>query len=848
MRTNAALSVHTRIRKNTVSNLPRQTTALIGRDRLLGELRRLLQDPACRLLTLVGPGGIGKTRLAIAVAELVDGDAGRVVYVPLQAVASADLLASAIAEAAGIMLAGQEPLPAQLLHHLQTKHLLLVLDNFEHLLAGTSLLVDILHEAPHIKLLLTSREALSVREEWRYPVPGLPFPAQGEKGDPTAYGAIQLFADRARQIRPDFDLDAEVDAVLAICRAVEGMPLAIELAASWLTVLDCAAIVERLHRSLDILTTSLRNVLPRHQSMHAVFSQSWQMLTPQERNTFMRLAVFQGGISYAAAEQVADATLSIMSGLVAKSLVRREGDGRYQIHELLRQYDREKLAESPEREEAAHRAHSVYFMQFLADRRLLFFDSRQLQAAREIGGELDNIRKAWQWALDHLECAWILKGWQPLYNVHQFQSRYLEGVDLFRNASHRLETDRMTPARGAALVATLTAYAWLCIRLGRLTEADHALARARQLYDDFAMSPEQHLGSGPTLAIMFLALARGDYAQAEVLGEQVLRVAAEHALSHYSVVPHYGLASAALAQDDYPRAKAHAEAALAAAAGNQRGKTFPLSILGQIALAEDDLPAAKRHFEAAYAIYEACAERGGMAEHLANLAGIALLRQEWREARTLFARSHAVYVEIGDRGGIARTQLGMGIVCQRTNERVAAAGHYRLALVVAVDAQIVPVILSIAAVVGDFLLQTEDIQALGLRALSFVLRHPSCDGQTRKQVLASLAHTGHALDEFREMPDSLPALVAALQAELATATEPPPRINLRIQPLVEPLTAREVEVLHLLAAGRSNPDIAEALIVTVGTVKSHTSRIFRKLDVTNRTQAVVRARALGLLA
>ena len=833
---------------SAVSNLPRQTTALIGREQQIDELRHLLQKSDCRLLTLVGPGGIGKTRLAIAVAAAIPTVWGElpVVYVPLQAVSSTELLPSAIADAGGIVLSGHEPLDVQLLNHLRSKQMLLVLDNFEHLLTGADLLGQIVQEAPALKLLLTSRQALSLREEWLYPVPGLPVPAQGEKGDPTAYGAVQLFGERARQVRHDFRQEDEIEAVVSICRQVEGMPLAIELAASWLAVLDCAAIAGRLRHNLDILTTPLRNLPERHQSIHAAFDGSWQMLETEEQNAFMQLSIFQGGFTLQAATEVAGAALPILSALVAKTLVRREADGRYQIHELLRQYGAEKLAEAPEIEAAAQRAHSAYFMQFLADHHLLFRDSRQLQAAQEIDAELENVRKAWQWAVDHLQVESIHKAGSALHSVCQFQSRYLEGADLFLQASRRLETDRMTVERGAALTDTLGHYGWLCIRLGRLAEADRALARACHLHDELRIRPAPDLRGYPFLPTMFLALARGEYEQATMLGEQIVRVAEEHGQPAAGIVLHYGMASAALAQNDYARAKRHAQKslALAASVGDQRGTNFANGILGQVALAEGNLQTAKRHFEAAYLICEEFSEPGCMAEHLANLAEIALLQQEWSEAIGLFRRSHRLYQEIGDRGGIARTQLGMGMIAQKRDEPDAARRHYRLALAVAVEAQVTPVILSVLAAVGDLLLSNGDTEVLGLRALSAVLQHPSCDAQIRRRVLDSLARYRLPTQKLDSISEDLEELVAALQGELAA----PPEDHVQIGSLAEPLTAREGDVLRLLADGRSNPEIAKELVVALGTVKAHAHSIYGKLGVNNRTQAVRRARELGLLA
>jgi ATP/maltotriose-dependent transcriptional regulator MalT len=490
-------------------------------------------------------------------------------------------------------------------------------------------------------------------------------------------------------------------------------------------------------------------------------------------------------------------------------------------------------------------------MQLLASKLHHFLDSRELQTAQEMGGEMENVRQAWQWALDHMETKWILEAGRSLHNIIQFQSRYLEGVDLFLQTSRRLETDQMTVERGSALVEILTHYSWFCIRLGRLDEADRALARACQLYEALHISPAQEfpvhqLIGYPFFPLMFLALARGDYKQATIQGEKILQLVEKHGPPVAAIFPHYGMASAFLAQDDYVRAKAHAaqSLALAGSVGHRRGMAYSHGILGRVALVEGDLQTAKRHFEAANRIYEEYAEPSSMAEHLANLADVALRQQEWPEARQLFSQSHALYEELGDRGGIARTRLGMGIIAQNTDELDAARIHFGHALEVAVDGQIVPVILSIATAVGDFLLLGDDTRALGLHALSFVYHHPSCDGQTRQQITDSLARSGVIAHELEPIPEPLDEVVAELQNELAA----PPVDTVQIQSLVEPLTERELEVLRLLAAGRSNPEIAEELIVAEGTIKSHASRIYRKLDVTNRTQAVVRARELGLLA
>jgi predicted ATPase/DNA-binding CsgD family transcriptional regulator len=827
-------------------SIPKQTTSFVGRERQIQELRARLQNPECRLLTLTGPGGIGKTRLAIAVAQACEVP---VVYTPLQAVASADMIPSAVADAAGITLSGEQPLSKQLLAYLCDERMLLVLDNFEHLLDGTEFLLDILQAAPGVKLVLTSREALNVREEWLYAVPGLDCPPVDAAGSLTSdeiasYDAVQLFVDRAQQVRQDFRLQDDGECVIAICHAVDGMPLAIELAASWLRALDRVSIARQLRQNLDLLATQLRNVPERHRSIRAVFDGSWHMLSEEDREVFAKLSVFHGGFTYEAAAHVAGASVPVLGRLVSKSLVYREHGGRYHLHELLRQYAAEKLAESADGVQDANRAHSAYYMQFLAGREEYVSDAHQLQTTQEIANELENVRKAWHWAVDHVESQSILKAARALHNTVQFQSRYIEGANLFQGAAHRLEAEQLTPERGAALNLVLLYYGWMCIRLGQLDEAERAVARATELHADSDISALTNLQGHPGIICTFLALLRGEYQQAILLGAEALSAVAESEWSAAATLPHAAMASAYLSLNDYASAKMHAERALALAAGNRRQETFARDILGQVACAEDDLGTARRHFEAAYQICEDYAEHGCMALHLANLADVDRRQGHWTEARQFFLRSLALYRKIGDRGGMAHALLGLGLIAHNMHEPDTARRHFHEALTLAVEAKLVPVTLSIAEAIGEFLLHSDDTQKLGGCALSLVIAHPSSTERVRRQAADVLAKDGLETLAFSCPADSLPAVIAALLEELAD----PGRASMSAQPLAEPLTEREQEVLHLLADGRTNPEIAERLVVTVGTVKTHASHIYGKLGVENRTQAVARARELGLLA
>jgi DNA-binding SARP family transcriptional activator/predicted ATPase len=361
------------------NNLPVPTTPFVGRVEGLAEIARRLTDPACRLLTLTGPGGVGKTRLAIQAARTLVDDSfgpttftGGVYFVRLVSVGSPDGVIPAIANALGTSLSGDGAPQEQLLNFLHQKEMLLILDNFEHLLPpspadgekdkvdpdreaanSATLVADILSAEPGIKILVTSWEALNLQGEWVYPVAGMRYPlaaiVNGDTllPDVERYSAVQLFAQSARRVRPDFSLSTEQACVLHICRLVEGLPLALELAAAWLKILSCAEVAREIEHSLDFLSTSLRNVPARHRSMRAVFEHSWQLLTQPEQHILRQLSTLRGDFSHEAAEQVTGASLPELVALVDKSLLRITPTGRYRMHELLRQFAAEKLEDSP---------------------------------------------------------------------------------------------------------------------------------------------------------------------------------------------------------------------------------------------------------------------------------------------------------------------------------------------------------------------------------------------------------------------------------------------------------------------------------------------------------------------
>src|SRR5262245_54888192 len=328
--------------------LPIPPTTLFGREQELTQISQLLQHPQCRLLTLIGPGGIGKTHLAIEAATqqqalFADG----ATFVPLAPLVGREQAITTIADSLGLVLYTASDRAEQLIAALHAKQLLLVLDNFEHLLAEASciaLVRDLVRGAPQVKLLVTSREPLRIQAEWVLEVQGLPVPESAAPDALEASSAARLFLQRARQARVGFTLtDDDRQAVYEICQLVAGLPLGIELAAAWVATLSCREIAREIQRSLDFLAASARDVVDRHQSIRAAFDHSWKLLSAEEQRVLRQIAVFRGSFGRAAAEQVATTSLASLSTLVSKSLLRHTQDGRYELHDLVRQYALEHL-------------------------------------------------------------------------------------------------------------------------------------------------------------------------------------------------------------------------------------------------------------------------------------------------------------------------------------------------------------------------------------------------------------------------------------------------------------------------------------------------------------------------
>jgi predicted ATPase/DNA-binding CsgD family transcriptional regulator len=436
------------------NNLPPQPTPFIGRARELAQLGEQLADTECRLLTLIGPGGIGKTRLALEVAaRQVQRFKDGVYFVSLAPLTDPNLIVSTIAEAVHFAFAPVESPERQLLNYLRDKHLLLLLDNFEHLLSGIALIPELLIAAPQMKVLVTSRERLQLQSEVVFRVEGFDIRDWTTPEEAAESSAGTLFLQSARRIQPSFELTPDVvDGLSALCWLVRGMPLGILLAASWIDTLSVAEIVEEIQRSFDFLEGEMRDLPERQRSLRAVFEHSWKLLGETERAAMRCFSIFQGGFTREAAQQVAEVSLKTLTSLMNKSFLSRDPSGRFDVHELLRQYAERELNQIPREREHVQSRHAAYYTEFIENRWFSIRNAKEKTTADEIDVEIDNVRAAWNIILEQAHLPQIAMTGRVLWvylDLHR--ARRIEGINMFERAVGTLRTLARSEARDLAL-------------------------------------------------------------------------------------------------------------------------------------------------------------------------------------------------------------------------------------------------------------------------------------------------------------------------------------------------------------------------------------------------------------
>jgi len=380
--------------------------SFVGREEELKTLGNLLEDPDCRLLTLTGTGGIGKTRLAVETAKQSQKSfTGGVCFVSLAGVQNPSSITPTLAEALGLNFHGHEDSLRQIQHYLQAKNLLILIDNAEHLLAGAKIFEELLTQAPGVKIMVTSRERLNLRLEWVFEIHGLPTPQSGQSEDFSDFSSIQLFIQSARRANAAFILHDEDGQFIAhICRLLGGMPLGIELAASWVPYLSCQAILVEMERSLDFLKSTHKDIPDRQRSLRAAFEYSWALLSEPEQHILAGLAIFRGGFDREEALEVVQADLETLQSLAAKSLIIRQAGSRFDLHEVIRQFALEHLKSAVEYDSLLDR-HSHAYLALLMREGQLLKSSRQVEALQKLRYDIHNIRAAWDVVIDRTNFA-----------------------------------------------------------------------------------------------------------------------------------------------------------------------------------------------------------------------------------------------------------------------------------------------------------------------------------------------------------------------------------------------------------------------------------------------------------
>jgi predicted ATPase/DNA-binding SARP family transcriptional activator len=657
-------------------NLPVQLTPFVGREEVLAEIGGRLADPACRLLSLVGPGGSGKTRLALeAGAAQLERFGDGVFFAALAPLETAEAIVPTVAGALGFSFQrGREP-RQQLLDHLRQKAVLLILDNFEHLLEGVGLVAGILRAAPEVKVLVTSRARLNVEGENLFPVAGMRFPGQEALREARQYSAVRLFVQSARRARPEFGLrEDNLPEVVRICRLVEGLPLGVLLAAAWVGVLTPAEIADQISgemgQGLDFLATDVSEVPERLRSIRAVFDHSWRLLTQGEREVMRALSVFRGDFTRDAAERVAGASLRALKGLADKSMVQRvpvpsgplRARGRYEVHELLRQYAAEKLAQLPGARELTHDRHSAYYTTALQRwREDLRGGPQQRRALAEIGADIENARAAWNWALERRQVTRLERATHSLFDFYAGRARSEELASACRLAVQEL-TPAESPEEQRVLAQVL---AWQGVYL--TNELDARLVRQSLVLLEGLESAGHDVRREKAFVLSRLgglAWRDGHLEQSKQLLQQSLTLyrALGDRAGTAGVLEELGLLGWTVGDTISVKQYGEESLAIRQSLHDGWGIVDSLSNLGRAALLQGHLEAAERHHRESVARCREVDLRGEIeARQLDALGGTLSALGRFAEARSLLEEGLAVCIAMGmpTFGALVKNHLGL---------------------------------------------------------------------------------------------------------------------------------------------------------------------------------------------
>jgi len=668
-----------------LGRLPEFATSFVGRSADIEAIAGELAAPDCRELTLLGPGGIGKTRLAVEAARRIGERSGSVAhFVSLAAVPSPEAIIREIAASLNFTIdlhvSSMVDETTQVLDLLRSQRMILVLDNFEHLLSGAALVTRIVESAPDVSVLVTSRERLGIGAEWVFDVSGLDA-GDGEQIDEAA-DAVALFLERARRAGEDIGSENQGE-VTVICKAMGGMPLAIELAAAWTPVLPVSEIASEVQANLDFLSTSLTDIPERHRSVRAAFAQSWRRLSPALKEAFSQLAVFPAPFSRDASAEVARTTLPTLLALMNKSLLRRADFDSYDIHPLLREFGLDELGDA---REATARKHAEYYIGRLLEREQRLRGSiEQIEIRDEVASELDNLRPATLWAIENLstgEVVAALNALQPFYFLYS----WAEGIDHFGEITVALESI-LDPEGALDDERYLWAQTLAMSNLAQLGQVERVTKELQRLLPHW----EERGGVGLAACLVGLGIVAdeaGELAESRRLLERAAEVGfGSDQLLELVHAAWYGWVI--FEQGDVEQAQAIFGDGLdlAEAENSYLGRAYLLSKLGVAADGLGNHEEAAQYHHEGREIFVKTGDLGGQGYTLSRLSWTYWLMGDFVKAKRYGEEGLEKFDEINHRWGVAASWCRIGMAELGLGEIEAAAEAFRTGLGLAVGYQ-----------------------------------------------------------------------------------------------------------------------------------------------------------------
>ncbi len=712
-------------------NLPSPLTSFVGRANELAELNALLAHPDARLITIVGFGGEGKTRLALQAAQHNrQMFFGGVTFVPLADIEAKDGLIPVLGEALGLRFRQGEGELEQITNYLAGKETLLLFDSFERFVQHSEVLHTILTRAPRVKILVTSQVALQLSGEWLFPLSGLAWQAQDE-GRSTP-DAVRLFLQRARQANPLYsEAPADRARIAEVCAMLNGNPLAIELAATSLALESLEQLARSLSKTLENLRGQWTDIPPRQRSLTAMLDYAWQLLREEEQHTMKRLSVFRGGFCLQAAREVAQTAPFVLASLAQKSLIQREDDDRFNLHPLIQEFAAKQLVASAVEAEAARKQHARFFARLLETLEPLLHGSKRQEAYSQIRVDFENILAAWRRAVCQRDFTVVDAMTDVLYRYHLLRGWFQEGVSLFASALEQVHTSQgQTDANTTVLAGRLQArYGMLLYYLGRHDESQAQL--------EASLSLLRHKGRDAAFALNslgILASTRGEYDRGQRFFNECLEHYQVENVPWAAAVALNNLGILARIQGEYKRAEQLSKESLSLARKVKDPDVLAKALqnLGNVSICQQDWPAARSYYQQSLDLWRQLDERWSMALALGNLGELCLHTKEYEQAIRYLEESLALRKEMGDRWGIAATLKGLGLV-ERIREDYSLSETYLAeAVQTAMEIPSHPLALDILLEFAALWVKRGEKQR-GLEALAFVMCHPACEAHVHDQ-------------------------------------------------------------------------------------------------------------------